>query len=110
MAEVYSKQLVNHAGFSGVATAAYTVPAGFVAVIRQMTIAVGANITPGAGNFRGPTLGVLFTFGPAIPTSGLQDAQRSGRWVLNEGESLYIETDGGWIADFFASGYELTLP
>jgi len=89
---------------------AYVCPPDKTVVVRQMSIAIGANIVPGSAQIRGPSGGIWFTFGPSVPTTGFTDGQRSGRWVIDAGDEIFIETSGGWIADFYISGFVLNAP
>lgn len=114
MATVFSTQFVAAGGISGVYPAYYTVPAGKLAVVKCFAITIGNNITPGNGYFRHqPSNGVIFSTSvhlTDLPTVDYQTVSQFGTWVLNETEALDLWTTGGWIADFFASGYLLDLP
>ena len=114
MAPVYSEQFIAYGGFSGVGLYAWTTPAGFVAVVKSMTITVGSNATPGNGFIRHqPSNAVIHSSSVHItdlPTVDYQAYSQFGTWCLQPGESLEICTTGGWIADFFASGYLLKQP
>ena len=101
---VYSTRFLAEAGFTG--EAAFEVPGGYVAVVRDIDAVVytGAGYTIQAGiggltNFWAITTGVV-----AVTDS----IQWRGRQVLNAGEQLVIATDAS--ADFVASGYLLSLP
>jgi hypothetical protein len=101
---IYSTRFIAESGFTG--SAAFLVPAGYVAVVRDIDCVVytsaGATIQAGIGgvtNFWAVTIGVIAV---TYWTSW------RGRTVLNPGEQLVIGTDAA--ADFTASGYLLSLP
>jgi hypothetical protein len=114
VATVFSTQFLARGGISGVYPGAYIVPAGHVAVVKTFAITIGNNITPGNAYIRHqPSNGVIFSTSvhlTDLPTVDFQTVSQFGTWVLNETESLDLWTTGGWIADFFASGYLLKLP
>lgn len=87
------------------ATSHYTVPAGYLAVVRQFdcinigggTAVIELNIT---------SIGYIFV---AQSSSYLDYHQWKGRAVVNEGEQLNaFQSSGAW--GYQCSGYLLTLP
>jgi len=105
---VYSARLVANFSFSGPATAAYTVPSGKRTVVTCIAYSVGVNAVPGYGQVLadpGPT--PLYTYFNSFsdPTTDVKE----GRWVLNEGDQLYILSNT-WVGAFYVSGFELILP
>lgn len=111
---VYSTQFVALGGFSGVGLVQYHVPFARLAVVKTMAITVGANVTPGNAVFRHqPSNAIMYSTSfrlTDLPTIDWETQAIFGTWVLNEAEEIWVETTGGWIADFFASGYLLDLP
>ena len=101
---VYSHRFLDEAGFTG--SAAFLVPAGFVAVVRDLDCWVGA----GAGGSIEMGIGgsaVFFGYTFSVVTVQATATWR-GRQVLNSGEQLLVATDAP--ADFAVSGYLLSLP
>jgi len=101
---IYSTRFLAEAGFTG--SAAFLVPAGYVAVVRDIDSVVytgaGATIQAGIGGsavFWAVTEGVV-----AVTATN----SWRGRVVLNAGEQLVVSTDAA--VDFVASGYLLTSP
>jgi len=113
VANVFSKQLVNLPAVSGGPFSAYTVPAGFVTVIKTLQIVYGDVVVSGLDAWFETSEGTKLTrirlaSLPGPPNIG-GDNLRYGHFALNPGESLFVQAEVG-TADFFASGYELTLP
>ena len=101
---VYSTRFIAVAGFTG--SAAFAVPAGYVAVVRDIDVTVftgaGATIEAGIG---GSAVFWGYTFG-VVPILAWQSWR--GRIVLNAGEQLVLQSDAS--ADMVASCYLLSLP
>lgn len=110
MASVYSARFVRAASFSGPPVVFFTVPAGFVAVVREISIVVGTNVSVVEAwieDDEGGRLAVLAQDGtPPFSPTGLQ---LEGRWTYLTGETLAPATNG-ITADFHAAGYLLALP
>lgn len=114
MADVYSTQLCEVASYSGPAELVFTVPADQLLVVRCMSIVYGDVTGSGmdawfqTGNL---TKLVRYTWAASLsdPTNYGGVFLANGRWVMGAGETLSIQTAAG-TADFFASGYLLTLP
>lgn len=101
---VYSTRFLEEAGFTG--SAAFAVPAGYVAVVRDIDVVAfaGTGVTIEAGLGGGAVFWSL-TLNPTLtPFWG----SWRGRQILNAGEQLVVATDAS--ADFMASGYLLSLP
>jgi hypothetical protein len=114
MAAVYSTRFVAEASFSGGPFTAYTVPAGFLAVVKDTSIVWGDIVASGLDAWFQDDAGAKrhrysWGFTLATPTNFGGVDQLWGMWVLVEGESIVIQTATG-TCDFTASGYLLTLP
>ena len=98
---VFSTRFIR---FTGVATPAYVVPAGFVAVVRQLTYVGGGpgiNCAAAYGDVSAP-LEAFFQAVQAANTVTLFD----GRIVLDEGESFFMSSAAA--AAMTAHGYKLS--
>lgn len=105
MAVVYSTRLVQAHNLSGDTT--YTVPDGFLAIIRDVDWFCAAPIDDGSqGYMYGPAGQSIDWFNVDMDTTVVH--QWRGRQVLYEGETLTFHSD--LAADVTASGYLLTLP
>ena len=108
MARVYSTRFVSGQGLEGLH--GYEVPAGFLAVVRDISWYIGlptseASLLAGIAQ---PPVYVALTSGSEtdfLPTSG----QWTGRQVANAGDVIYVNVQGG-NADVSISGYLLSLP
>lgn len=104
MANVYSTRFLAWAADES--PPAYTVPAGYVAVVRD------ADIYSGGGEETNWVLSVNeiahFAAGQFNILALAQTAQWRGRQVLNPGEFLVFASDGS--TDGMVSGYLLALP
>lgn len=111
---VYSANFFRAASFTGGPTAQYTVPAGFVAAIKCITIVYGDITASGLDAWLqtedlcklarytwASTLGDVQNFGGT--------ALFYGSWVVLEGETLSTQTATG-TCDIQASGYLLSTP
>jgi len=107
---VYSTRFVALSGFTGGPTVVYTVPAGFVAAVKCIAASVGANTAPVGWRVSLSTAEQLarWDLDTLVTAGGTQLLE--GHWVLNPGESLQVTTVSGLVADFFISGYLLSLP
>lgn len=108
MASVYSTQFaLMHGGASVV----YTVPAGYIAVIRSVTAFNASPVVPEDGHvYLGDSSVTIYqrtlsTFLPSSP--GYYDAQEL-RVVVDAGDRIHVE--GGPDVDVSVSGYLLSLP
>lgn len=114
MAPVYSTRFIQAPAFSGGPTLVYTVPAGYVAVLKAISIVWGDVTISGLDAWvqdDGLTKLVRRTI-----SSGVQDYELLGgcdvfygSWAYTSGEALYVQTASG-TCDFLGSGYLLTLP
>lgn len=113
MASVYTTQLVAAQGFSGTASLEYVVAEGYRVVITCVSIQFGLNATPGGGFvYAGPGAPRIVSYAQ-LATESPAGLVQEGRWALNAGDGIYIETQGTpsvWVGDFFVTGYNLTLP
>jgi len=110
VARVYSSQLFRRASYSGIEVDVYTSPPGFVTVIRTLIISVGTNVLGGGGYIKDDTGGVIAFNGAGVGFDAPLAQISNMRLVMTDGQTLTVSTTGGWIADFFGSGYLLTLP
>jgi hypothetical protein len=109
VARLYTQLLARAQGFTGGPTVVYTVPAGFEAVVRCLTIVVGANV--GAQDafialHAGPKIKWVFVQG----VSNIQTFIQNGRWSFLPGDEIVFGTDGGLTADFYMTGWVLAIP
>lgn len=107
---VYSERFIALSGYSGGPTIEYTVPSGFVAVIKCIAVSVGANTAPVGWRISlasAPQL-ARWDLDTLVTAGGTQLLE--GHWVLAADEEVQVETVDGLAADFFVSGFLLTLP
>jgi hypothetical protein len=105
MAPVYSTRFLAVQGLAG--TSSFEVPAGFVAVIRDIDAYASTDLTAGRLYVKGPGDNVLF-----FNHWGLGDediAEWRGRQICFEGESFVADSPDIPI-DVAISGYLLTAP
>ncbi len=110
MATVYSTQLVALSSLSGLAGVVFTAPPGFRTVITSVNWTTGLN-TPlaWATLIHGPSGARFAAVSYPGGTFDFTSPAIEGRWVLNAGDVVEVETDGStW--DLFVSGFELVLP
>jgi len=104
MATIYSTRFAIGAVTAAVANV-YTVPAGFVAVVRCLSLVV--NVTGATANVRTTAgAGQIFAFTSTVPG---QWAGWDGRQVVNAGETITVTASTGSTCDYFISGYLLSL-
>jgi len=108
---VYSTRLFRAASFAGGPTVFFAAPAGFVTVVKCIHIVTGSTLAVAHAwveDDEGGKLAMLFGTGTpnADPISHLE----YGEWVLEAGETLSPATTAPTIADFYVSGYLLTVP
>ena len=109
MASLYSRLLARAASFSGGPTTVYTVPAGFVTVVRTIIGVVGSNagsVDWSVAVVGGPRLAWVQYTG----VTGIDTKYFDGRTVLDFGDALEFTTGGGLVCDLYVSGYELQAP
>lgn len=114
---VYSRQLVLQESFQGGPLNFYSVPVGFVTVIKFISLTYGINVTPGWMAVLESTTGAkLFAAGAGlteVPTHDFVTAAEFGTWTLEYPQGISLATGGSpvaWFGDFAVSGYELSLP
>ena len=105
MARVYSTRFISEAGVT--AFADYTVPAGFRAVLRDVWVYAGSQITTVDFQLFSGTGAVMWSIGnpPLNPAFWFWQ----GRQVYEEGEAIGFQVHAGNV-DYSASGYLLDLP
>ncbi len=111
---VYSTKFVALPGFTGPAFPAYVVPAGKLAVVKDMRITWGNIVASGLDAwFQTDDLTKLWRyswgFTIATPTNFGGTAAWWGMTCLEAGQVLEVQTAAG-TCDFAASGYLLDLP
>ena len=111
---VYSTNFFRAAATSGGPTPVYTVPNGFVAAVKCITIVWGNVIASGIDAWVQTEdlcklVRYAWAFTPGTPTNygGVQVSY--GSWVLLEGETMSVQTAAG-TCDIQASGYLLATP
>jgi hypothetical protein len=114
VAPVFSTKFVEAAAFSGAVSYRYTVPAGYIAVVKSMSITWGnASLFGIDAWIQTDSLAKLFrrTIDPlgSDPQVAGGTAIAFGSWVLEAGQQLGVETGVGTV-DLWAGGYLLTLP
>lgn len=109
MSSVYSTQIAASRTDGTSSLALYTVPAGYVAVLRD--VALTATSTTDLG----PVTLYIVTGTQSVTVFGLaslggrETHQWTGRQVLNAGDVLRA-TAGGALTDWLVSGYLLSAP
>lgn len=87
----------------------YTVPAGYLAVVRDVTLAAGTDALPVAFVLAVADVGVIVEMILPPAESGVAPYQQwRGRVVVNSGEELELTADA--LCNATVSGYLLTLP
>lgn len=108
MATVYSVRLFQALGLSPGTVVAYTVPAGYRAILRDIDLYSSAGVSNSEIYIEGALGQTIFHAEVAATT---QDSpQWRGRQVLYEGETISVNVGGASSWDVTISGYELTLP
>lgn len=114
MADVYSTRFVQAPSFSGGLHLEYTVPAGFRAVVRNISIVWGDVVASGLDAWVQDNAGAKLV--RRTIAAGVVDYEDlggcdvfEGRWVYEASEALYVQTATG-TCDFLASGFLLALP
>lgn len=106
MATLYSTQFAAVQGLVA-SSHTYTVPAGFIAIVRDIDAFAD---TSGTSTFlvaRGPASNVFFYAEFLLATTSSKEWR--GRQVLNTGETLVLQA-GPAAVDVMASGYLLSMP
>lgn len=111
---VYSTSFVSVPSASGGPFDAYTVPLGYIAVVKQMSIVWGDVVASGLDAwFQKDDLTKIwryaYAFTPSTPSNFGGVSAWWGMHVLTEGQILQVQTAAG-TCDFAASGYLLTTP
>lgn len=108
---VYSTRLFRQHSVAGAPGVAFAAPAGFVTVVKQISIVIGATALVASAWVEDDEGGKLawahasddFTTAPFTSIF-------YGEWVLLVGETLSPVTDLPTIADFYVSGFLLAAP
>jgi hypothetical protein len=111
---VYSTGFFRAASVSGGPSTEYVVPAGYVAVVKCISIVWGDLLISGLDAWvqtQDLAKLVRYTYQtpPAAPDNIGGCFVQEGVWTLNNGDELQVQTALG-TCDFTASGYLLTLP
>ena len=114
MASVYSTRFFTAPSFSGAAVVQYTVPPGFVAVVKTFQVVWGDVTVSGLDAWvQTSDLTKLFRITLATGITGGDilggDHLSYGTFVCPAGETLACQTASG-TCDFYAGGYLLSLP
>lgn len=115
MSQLYSRQFFEAPSFSGAATTFYVVPAGYLAVVRCITIVHGDVL--GSGLDAWVQTDSLTKLVRSTINIGLSPQPNwyggtdlyAGWWAVNAGEELQCQTAAGTV-DIYCSGHLLTLP
>jgi hypothetical protein len=111
MARVYSERLFRIAGAAGGPTVVFgPVAVGEIWVVRTVSCTVGSNLTAADAWVSADDGGRYWMFHFPGNPSGPGTQVWNGRWVMNALETLSVNTSLPVVADFYASGYRLTLP
>lgn len=107
MGAVYSTRFMN--GFMEPGIKSYTIPAGYVAVIRDIDVCATGTLSTPVPGVEVDIGGTVFAqLGLPFALQNLSYGWR-GRQIANAGEVLNVRTSvGGWY--YSVSGYLLTLP
>jgi hypothetical protein len=103
---VYSNRLFQ--ALALMASASFTVPAGFKAVLRDVDVFVYGSTTGQAFSIVGPIGQIIWNLNIGGPSNGSWH-QWSGRQVFGPGEQVFFEATAPGT-DVTASGYLLQLP
>ena len=114
MALVYSDVFVDAPAVSGGPFVAYTAPAGFLTVVKNLSITWGDVVLSDLDAWwvisSGTKLARMqINGGGPFQNTGGGTQQLWGMWALPPGTVLSVQTASG-TADFHASGYRLALP
>lgn len=107
MAGVYSKQMFSGL-FPSTRTTIYTVPAGFVGVVRCMTAGWGDITVGDLGTVTVASAGTSRVWQVA-PQADYGSELWNGRLVLNAGDGIRVALTGSGSIWLTISGYELTV-
>lgn len=111
MSTVYSHRLFRIAGAAGGPTVVFgPIAAGERWVINTVSCTVGSNAFPADCWVSADDGGKYWLFHFDGTPSGPATQVLTGRWVMEAGETLSVNTGLPVIADFYASGFLLTLP
>jgi hypothetical protein len=114
VANVFSRSFCQQVGVSGGPFTVYTVPAGKLALIKNLVITWGDVSLSGLDAwYQTDTPCKLWRRTASLVPLDPQQAGGSdgqfGSWVLVAGQELQVQTAAGTV-DFFSAGYELDLP
>jgi hypothetical protein len=114
VANIYSRKFGSAAGFTGGPTEFYTVPDGYLAVVKAISIVWGNITISGLDAWvMDETLAKLARYTWQTSAGDLTNyggtAQWWGAWALDPAEALSFQTAEG-TCDFYVSGYLLELP
>lgn len=108
MADVYSVRFFEDVGLSPGSYLAYTVPDGYVAILRDIDAYSSAGVSDAEIYVEGH-LGQTIFYGNVAATSK-SNAQWRGRQVLQAGETITITVGASTDWDVTISGYLLVAP
>jgi hypothetical protein len=110
VANVFSTRLFRARGYSGAPSVQFAVPAGFVAVVKAISIVHGVQATTGEAWVEDDEAGQLVAV--TTPAGSHREVFTwFGEWVFLPAETLSPATDSVATAcDFHVAGFLLTLP
>lgn len=106
MAFVYSSKFLDEAGASG--DYHYTVPAGYLAVVRYFGVTVGVSALGQVGTLYTAAGGRLYILGSQVATLAAESFYWEGRVVYSAGADIHVNAYG--TIDFYVGGFLLSLP
>jgi len=107
--QVYSHKLISIL-LTASNTVLYTGPAGFVTVIKCMTLGwITSGSTDGVSTvLTGNANGVIWS--PAYKAAERNSALWNGMWVIEPGDTVRASTTATGTVYLMAAGYQLSLP
>lgn len=105
---VYSARLARAASFAGGPEVFFSAPAGFVTVVKCMSIVTGSAAVSQSAWIEDDESGkILWHFASGDLGVDPKTTIAFGEWVFLETETISFATDTETTADFFVSGYLL---
>jgi hypothetical protein len=114
LSTVRTLRLFENPAFSGGPTVVYTCAAGLLTVVECISIVYGDVVVSGLDAWVQLQDGTklcrsTWLVGQSPPTPGYGTDLFVGKWVLEPGDTLALQTADGTV-DFTGAGYTLTLP
>jgi hypothetical protein len=109
MADVYSKQLFGAKGFTSTTVPnGYIPPSGYTAVIRCVTVYIGASFSGELSISDLFTGALIWRANPPLVSGAYYQVEADVRIVVPAGFTVSVDAGDTW--DVTVSGYELYLP